>query len=356
MSGKNAHIFKLLRGNEWWNSKTPFGLNIIFATFYLNKTILNWELFGYILLWLLALIGIAGFGYFINDCFDIENDLRAGKKNIASALSFDSRIAIICGLLFLGVFPWLFFPVSLTLYGLVFFQLITLAIYAIPPFRLKDKRFVGILADVLYAFVFPFGITYTAFNLLGSTQFKPSNLAQCLFFFWIFLVGTRNILKHHLEDKLNDYGTRTYNLAHHLDLKKIQIIIQLAELICLLSLFALLPGLKMGLILVLFFLLSHYLLSKQLPFFGWISQKQEEVEELQLNILYEHWFPVFFAIAWLQFSALSFAVLLAIWILFDNLLIKTVITQTWQILIRVIKKSPFLYNLLQKIYRKLTRF
>src|ERR1035437_3374483 len=84
---------KLLRVNSWWNTIVPQVLGWIYFSMLTKVVYLtqNPELRGTTLtaktditryvLFFLALISIAAFGYLLNDICDIESDTIAGKPN-----------------------------------------------------------------------------------------------------------------------------------------------------------------------------------------------------------------------------------------------------------------------------------
>ncbi|TAE49790.1 MAG: hypothetical protein EAZ89_13590 [Bacteroidetes bacterium] len=169
------------------------------------------SLWGLLAVWLLSYLGLGSFGYFVNDCFDIAQDLAAGKRNRVAFFSPLARAGIVLALLALAFSPWALLPWQPWVSALLLVQALLLCVYAIPPFRLKSRA-AGLVADALYAFVLPAGITVAAFGMAPATH---NALMLCALGCALFLTGLRNILLHHLRDREADAvpGSDTYNLA-----------------------------------------------------------------------------------------------------------------------------------------------
>jgi hypothetical protein len=80
-------------------------------------------------------------------------------------------------------------------------------VYAFPPFRLKEKGFLGIITDALYAQVVPCLLAVYTFSKITNTILPLKLLA--LYAIWLLFVGIRNIIKHQVEDFDNDINTKT---------------------------------------------------------------------------------------------------------------------------------------------------
>ena len=79
--------------------------------------------------------------------------------------------------------------------------------YAFPPFRLKEKGFLGIITDALYAQVVPSLLAVYTFSKISNTILNVKLIV--LYSAWLLLVGIRNIIKHQVEDFDNDKNTKT---------------------------------------------------------------------------------------------------------------------------------------------------
>ena len=205
----------LLRFSVWWQHIVP----PVLAAAYLATAVgalPPGELVALLPLFLASVVGIAGFGYFLNDACDIAADRAAGKANAAAPRRPAVRAAILLGLLAFGLSPWTLLPrhsVNLTLLAL---QVGLLVAYSVRPFRLKERGVAGVLADTLYGHLLPVAITLFTFfpQTVGNLEgFSP--LLTALVALVLACKGLRNILLHQLGDRENDRraGIRTFVLA-----------------------------------------------------------------------------------------------------------------------------------------------
>ena len=208
----------LLRFSVWWQHIVP----PVLAAAYLAVAVgalAPGALVAMLLPFLGSVVGIAGFGYYLNDVCDLVADRAAGKANAAAAQGRPARAAILFGLLALGLSPWILLPrhpLNLALLGL---QVALLTLYSARPFRLKERGFAGAVADTLYGHLLPVAITVATFfpGLAGRTA---ANLLAALPLavlgaLLLAAKGLRNILLHQLGDRENDRraGIRTFVLA-----------------------------------------------------------------------------------------------------------------------------------------------
>ena len=208
----------LLRFSVWWQHIVPPVLAAAYLAVALGA-LAPGALVAMLLPFLGSVVGIAGFGYYLNDVCDLAADLAAGKANSAAAQGRPARAAILFGLLALGLSPWILLPrhpLNLALLGL---QVALLTLYSARPFRLKERGFAGAVADTLYGHLLPVAITVATFfpGLAGRTA---ANLLAALPLavlgaLLLAAKGLRNILLHQLGDRENDRraGIRTFVLA-----------------------------------------------------------------------------------------------------------------------------------------------
>ena len=208
----------LLRFSVWWQHIVP----PVLAAAYLAAAVGGLSprlLVAMLPLFLASIVGIAGFGYYLNDVCDLAADLAAGKANSAAAQGRPARAAILFGLLALGLSPWILLPrhpLNLALLGL---QVALLTLYSARPFRLKERGIAGAVADTLYGHLLPVAITVATF-FPGPAGRTAANLPAALPLavlgaLLLAAKGLRNILLHQLGDRENDRraGIRTFVLA-----------------------------------------------------------------------------------------------------------------------------------------------
>ncbi|MEO8195846.1 MAG: UbiA family prenyltransferase [Thermoanaerobaculia bacterium] len=210
----------LLRFSLWWQHIVP----PVLAAAYLataSEALTPGELVALLPLFVVSIVGIAGFGYFLNDACDIAADRAGGKANAAADHGQVARAAILLGLLLLGLAPWSLLPrhpVNLALLGL---QVGALTLYSVRPLRLKERGFAGVLADTLYGHLLPVAIALFTFfpeplpNLAATQGSRTAGAILLPTGIVLTCKGLRNILLHQLADRANDRraGLRTFVLT-----------------------------------------------------------------------------------------------------------------------------------------------
>lgn len=203
---------------------SPFATKTSFFTIFYTLIFIStniefsfYKYYYYLSVFLVSFFGIGIFGYFINDISDVEGDKIAGKNNIASKFSKTQQLFYCSLLLLIGFLPIVTTAPKTT--SLLVVEVILLLLYSFPPFRLKEKGFIGIITDSTYAYFLPSLILLTYLESLFSVD---------IFFGYFlplfgFILGIRNILNHQLEDYDNDriantktFATENQNLAHSL--------------------------------------------------------------------------------------------------------------------------------------------
>ena len=290
---------KLLRTNIWWNAVVPQILGWVYFALLADEGPLNrsWEL---PILFFVATISIAAFGYLLNDFFDIVADAIAGKKNALASFSAPVRVVFVTIPLLIGIAAWLPFIDRVGATILLTLQIVALILYSAPPFRLKNCGLAGVLTDAFYGHINPVFITLAAF-IPYYIKISPSVITFfAILFLAVMLKGIRNILLHQIDDRKKDKraGTATFvvkkgalfslNLVNRL----LPFEIALTALLALFISYYLPP---FFLSLFLFTILTY------LKFSGWklayLPKRQLKFKFLHfINDYYEGWLPVFFLI------------------------------------------------------------
>ena len=150
----------------------------------------------------IATIGIASFGYVINDLTDIKQDLRSGHYNIMARHDRLGRCLILVIVVLSGTLPWIWLPRSPLILILLALEYGLFLAYSVPPLRLKTRGLWGPIADSIYAYVLPSSIA-----ALVASDGEPGQafVAYIIaFVVWCFLFGLVGILKHQLFDHSRD--------------------------------------------------------------------------------------------------------------------------------------------------------
>lgn len=199
-------------------------LSFIFAILYMVAFGLNFsttEMFQYLFLSIIVVFGIGGIGYFFNDLTDIELDRKAGKRNMFLLLNKWTIALLALGIVFFAILPWLVFPFTSISLLFMLVEISLFILYSFKPLRLKERGWAGLITDALYAHVVP-----AMFAVYTFTLVKTPTIQLAYFHFtgilWVFLTGTRNILKHQIEDYDNDKRSSTKTLMQSLNINRVQ--------------------------------------------------------------------------------------------------------------------------------------
>ena len=195
---------------EWWQAKAGNLLGVLYLIMVLEELPFLTSLY-YLGPAILTIVGIGGFGHFINDWLDIDADLQVGKPNRVVDLSQRQRWALLVLLLAIALLPWLILPQDANSWLLLGGEFTLLTLYALPPFRLKERPWLGVLTDGLYAYALPSVLAAYTFMLVAGAE--PNIPLLGLLFSWQLLVGVHNIMIHQIVDCENDQRTQTRTLA-----------------------------------------------------------------------------------------------------------------------------------------------
>lgn len=206
-------ISRTARAAEWWEFKLSPILACAYATAFILKVPII-SLWPQLLLLLVALAACAAYVSVINDLTDFKDDLASGKANRLVGKSRTFVAAAFAGCVLPGAavaVGWRDEPLLLSLY-LGSWAAFTL--YSLPPFRLKGRGVLGLLADASGAHLFP--------SLLAAAVVYRGHAGPGgAFWFaavgvWSLSFGVRGILWHQLGDLRNDekIGLGTFARRH----------------------------------------------------------------------------------------------------------------------------------------------
>lgn len=227
-------------------------------------------------------------GYFINDLYDINDDLKAGKKNYVSGFPVWLKILFLPFFIFILVILWIIneqflFIKHANLYTLTFFaNTFLFLMYSVPPIRFKKAVYIAPILDALYS-----GALFYMLAFILATIKSPINKpAIIMILIWSFLKGLRNYFSHLCDDKENDESSGTVTLATAYGKQQLQKIANLIfplEIICLMILQIVLIKINyLFIVLCLFFIIL------------WLKKIKEDatVKYPFLNELHEIYLPL----------------------------------------------------------------
>jgi 4-hydroxybenzoate polyprenyltransferase len=211
MAKMKLDLINKLRFSNPWKYKAPLLICWPYMLLAFTKTPPIDAIF-FISLSYCTLFGIAGLGYLINDWADIKSDLKAGKSNKVGELKIGVRLLILTLLCVFSFLPWLVLPMNEYSWALIGLEIILFLFYSLPPFRLKEKGFLGIITDTMYAYIVPSILASLTFYLIvPETDFDLLSYLLVLSI-WLTMVGIRGILFHQIQDHDNDKnaGVKTF--------------------------------------------------------------------------------------------------------------------------------------------------
>ena len=307
-------ILNIIRYNDWWLYKVPTLLAIFYATLSLSGYCIadNWI---EILKLVFYICSAAVYVSIINDITDKKLDEKAGKSNFFTTLTSAYSIIILTTTLLLQII--VLFVLSKHMYAALFYllSLISYSLYSIPPFRLKQNRYLGILADAFGAHCF--ASIFILMYAYGITKMNLDTNWILAITLWSLLYGIRGIIWHQFVDKDADLKTGIKTLANSPNTKPINTIISVVffvETICLLSI---IYSLKSWVVFVLFIIYlvilftRHYLFNSKII----IAIPFSKYYQIIFAEYYEFYFPISILILNTQICSLN------IFIIFFQLLL-----------------------------------
>ncbi len=205
-------IIKKLRVSNPWRYKAPFLISVPYFMILACDLPFQDALLG-VFFSCMTILGIAGFGYLVNDYSDREEDQKAGKSNVILEIPKGTFILLLGILLSMAVLPWVFyFPMDTYSYFLLGVEFLLFILYSLSPFRLKERGFAGVLCDALYAHAVPAVLAAYTFWLLGKKSYEEAIIFILILGTWQSFLGLRNILLHQIgdHDKDKKAGIRTF--------------------------------------------------------------------------------------------------------------------------------------------------
>lgn len=280
-------ILLAIRIKDWWYaiiapviafyfiglqySENPLELNHIYKAFYL----------------LLLSMGVASFGFYLNEWTDIEEDIKAGKNNhVAGFTKIKAFLTFLFIITFtlITTYPFWQYKIAIVLFAI---QILLLCIYSCPPIRLKRSPYIALFLDSLYS-----GTIFFIIALLYSNAIITNKLILFTIVFGICR-GLRNIIFHIDKDIVVDQKAGQKTIAHLTSSQKLyrlQSYLFIPEMISLLiiiyptsiyTFYILLLGVVILLVKINYY---HFYVLKE------ITKKKKWLAEI--NTLYEVWLPI----------------------------------------------------------------
>lgn len=142
--------------------------------------------------------------YIVNSYADLEQDLKAGKKNILSRYGKEKRQMIVSSTFLIAMLMPLLFQADQEFYFLTYMLLGITVFYSLKPVRLKEKRYLGVITASLIQGAGAF-ILFAYLSGLGSIFLGV--------LIWLFLIEALDDITHQIEDYFNDLKANVNTLA-----------------------------------------------------------------------------------------------------------------------------------------------
>lgn len=207
-----------LRLSNPWNFKAPLLITFPYLVCLLSKDAAA-DNFLAILVSIVVIIGVAGLGYMSNDLGDRKKDALIGKENVLIGMQTASLLILFLLFFAFTFLPWLYLPFNSISFLLLALQIGLFFLYAMPPFRFKERGLLGIISDALYGHALPAVLASYTFYLFCGTRMVNFKAFTILLFSWQFAQGVRNIVFHQIKDFESDQksGTTTFVTSRGLE-------------------------------------------------------------------------------------------------------------------------------------------
>lgn len=198
-----------VRWRAWWFNKVPLSITLVLLL--ADGRPLRPAAMLALTLVVLAVCAVGNYGYALNDLYDIEEDARAGRFNAAAALGRPRTAwivvvsALAAELVATAAAGWRGGAVTLLALGLPL-------VYSLPPWRIKESKWLGVAADALAAHVWPAVLAMLVVDHLGMRPIPPLLIAALLA--WSLAAGIRGILSHQLHTADRDRQAGLTTVVH----------------------------------------------------------------------------------------------------------------------------------------------
>ncbi len=207
-----SSFHQLARTADWFQWKIPPLLAVGYAMILING-IAFWPGFYTLFLLITSICSVGAYGHVVNDIFDIEQDLAAGKRNAMAKLSPSWRFFWVFLFIATGFLSLYLLTASLLMVALLFLNYLLPTIYSIPPFRLKERGILGVLADTSAAHLLPVLLIAISLNSIENISGLQNFILLVFAAIWAFFLGLRGIISHQVLDLQHDRKTNVVTFA-----------------------------------------------------------------------------------------------------------------------------------------------
>jgi 4-hydroxybenzoate polyprenyltransferase len=198
-----------VRPDQWWYYKIPPPIMLLVLLLAGRASGSDFLLALAALVTVIALV--CNFGYAINDLFDVEEDARTGKENAVSRLGA-SGLTFVAVLSAFGSLAIAALAIGEAGAALTLCALLLPLAYSMPPLRIKERKWIGVLADATAAHVYP-AILCVVIASQWSGGGLPGTMIVAVVL-WSLMLGLRGILSHQLLDADVDRESGLITVVH----------------------------------------------------------------------------------------------------------------------------------------------
>lgn len=280
-------ILLAIRIKDWWYAIIAPVIAFYFIGLQYSEVSLELHHIYKAFLLLLLSISVASFGFYLNEWTDIEEDIKAGKKNHVAEFNKTKAFSIFFSIIILTLISSILFWQYRIALVLIVVQILLLSIYSCPPIRLKRSPYIAVILDSLYS-----GTIFFIIALLYSNAILTYKLILFTIIFGLCR-GLRNIIFHIDKDIEVDQKAGQKTIAHLVNSQKLyrlQSFLFIPEVLSLLlivyptsfyTFYILLLGVIILLVKINYY---HFYVSNE------ITKKKKWLAEI--NTIYEVWLPI----------------------------------------------------------------
>jgi 4-hydroxybenzoate polyprenyltransferase len=199
----------LVRPRAWWFNKVP--LSILLVLLLIDGERLTYQIFMVVAAVVAIVCCVANYGYALNELFDLDEDRRGGRDNMAATVS-RARMWSIIVLSAGGAMALAALLAGVAGSALTAGELLLPLAYSIPPLRVKERGWLGVLADAAAAHLYP---AMLALVVVRHWSTRPdAALFVVAVAIWSLATGLRGILSHQLQNEGHDRATNLCTVVH----------------------------------------------------------------------------------------------------------------------------------------------
>ncbi len=208
-----AGFGRMVRALQWWDHKLVPILSVFYATALVQHLPVA-SLWPSLVVLMLAIVPGAAYVSILNDVTDRADDLNAGKDNRLAGKPAWLLALLVAAPLGVGAAFTALWRDDPPLMAAYLCAWIAFSLYCAPPFRLKTRGVLGVIADACGAHLFPTLVAALLALRAGEKAVDPVWIGAVAA--WAFGCGLRGILWHQLHDLENDRkaAVQTFVMRH----------------------------------------------------------------------------------------------------------------------------------------------